>query len=227
MPGRQIFTHGCWTGKRRTLISTASSRNLPNLLDGCLPGRLFQIDGNFGGTADARNVDSEPRPRRSFSCQRSPRHGTPVPFRGLRARGLEIDLEWKDRKPIAAHIHSLAGQEFRFEKRTGVTVRQLGNPISVTEHANDVLSFTAYRTEITKFTSQIDVGLPVRTSLAAVTDNPDSARAFPLQRFAATHGVAPAASMQPAEARAQIALLTEIGTEMNNCMLYTKYSISL
>ena len=116
----------------------------PNLLDACWPGRLFQIDGNFSGTAGIAEMllqshGGEHVVQLLPALPEAWKTGT---FRGLRARGgFEINLAWEDRKPVEAQVLSLAGKEFRFKKCEGLKVRDNVNDVAIYEHAAGYLFF--------------------------------------------------------------------------------------
>jgi len=98
-------------------ISRLIGRNaFPNMMDGCWPGRLFQIDGNFGGTAGVAEM--------LLQSHRTTGDGVPVidllpalpadwksgRAKGLGARGgFEVDMQWTDGTLTEAVIRSRAG----------------------------------------------------------------------------------------------------------------------
>lgn len=121
------------------------SRNtFPNLLDACFPGRLFQIDGNFCGTAGiAEMLLQSHGPARVVQLLPAlPAAWKTGSFRGLRARGaFEIDLTWEDGAPVEGQVLSLAGKEFRIKNCDGLKVHANGNEVPVHEHAAGYLFF--------------------------------------------------------------------------------------
>ncbi len=114
-------------------INRLIGRNaFPNLMDACWPGRLFQIDGNFGGTAGIAEMLLQ-----SHETAKSEKQGDEIPVirllpalpspwgtgsvTGLKARGgFVVDIEWKDGKLVRSVVHSLAGKPcvFRYGDKT-------------------------------------------------------------------------------------------------------------
>jgi len=126
-------------------LSRLIGRNaFPNLMDACWPGRVFEIDGNLGGTAGiAEMLLQSHGPEHVVRLLPAlPEAWKTGSFRGLRARGaFEIDLAWKDGKPLEARVLSLAGNDFRIKKREGLKVRDNANDVAVHEHASGYLFF--------------------------------------------------------------------------------------
>ena len=131
--------------KAHTYLRRLLGRNtFPNLLDACFPGRLFQIDGNFGGTAGiAEMLLQSHGPERVVQLLPAlPEAWKTGSFRGLRARGgFEIDLVWEDGAAVEGQVLSLAGRDFRHKKCDGLKIRENGNDVPVREHVAGYLFF--------------------------------------------------------------------------------------
>ncbi|MBS1797937.1 MAG: glycoside hydrolase family 95 protein [Acidobacteria bacterium] len=102
-------------------------RTYPNMFDAHPP---FQIDGNFGGA----NGIAEMLVQNRLVGETTEIHLLPAlpkafpngRVRGLRARGgFEIDLEWKNGKPVRTRIRSLLGRKYRLISDFGFRISDL------------------------------------------------------------------------------------------------------
>jgi len=103
----------------------------PNLMNACWPGRVFQIDGNFAGTAGVAEMLLQSQGGTASLAAGGTIHLLPAlpgawnqgSFQGLRARGgFVVDAAWKDGKVAAYKIR--ATQDGPLKLRIGERVIQ-------------------------------------------------------------------------------------------------------
>ena len=74
-----------------------SANAYPNLWNGCWPGRVFQIDGNFGITAGATEMLLHSHAGEIHLLPALPKAWATGSVSGLRARGdFTVDIHWKE-----------------------------------------------------------------------------------------------------------------------------------
>lgn len=87
-----------------------SENGMPNLMDGYDRGKVFQIEGNFGGTAGVAEMLLQSHADEIHLLPALPDAWPTGSVIGLKARGAYVvDMEWADGKLSKAVIHSLAG----------------------------------------------------------------------------------------------------------------------
>jgi len=119
-----------------------SANAYPNLWNGCWPGRVFQIDGNFGITAGAIEMLLQSHAGEIHLLPALPKAWATGSVKGLRARGgFEVDMQWKAGKLSAATIRSEKGNVCRLHTSVPVAVRNRGKTIATNEIEKGIITF--------------------------------------------------------------------------------------
>ena len=93
----------------------------PNLFNACWPGRTFQIDGNFGGTAGIAEMLLQSHTGEIHLLPALPDAWLAGHVKGLCARGgFVVDIEWEDRAMSRVKILSKARSDCRIRYKSKV-----------------------------------------------------------------------------------------------------------
>lgn len=94
----------------------------PNLFNACWPGRVFQIDGNFGGTAGIAEMLLQSHAGEIHILPALPDAWPAGHAKGFCARGgFVVDIEWENRALSRLKILSKAGSDCRIRYKSKVT----------------------------------------------------------------------------------------------------------
>jgi alpha-L-fucosidase 2 len=86
-------------------------------------GSIFQIDGNFGGTAAIAEMLLQSHEGETAFLPALPKAWPTGKIQGLRTRsGLEVDVVWKDGAPISAELRAKRSGEQRLRAPAGYTI---------------------------------------------------------------------------------------------------------
>jgi alpha-L-fucosidase 2 len=99
-----------------------------NLMNACWPGRLFQIDGNFSGTAGIAEMLLQSHAGSIHLLPALPKSWPDGKVTGLRARGsCEVDIYWRGGRLTRALVKALSGGKVQIryegEQRTANVAR--------------------------------------------------------------------------------------------------------
>ena len=93
----------------------------PNLFNACWPNRVFQIDGNFGGTAGIAEMLLQSHAGEIHLLPALPETWPAGEVKGLCARGgFVVDLEWENQALSQVKLFSKAGRDCKIRYRNKV-----------------------------------------------------------------------------------------------------------
>ena len=119
-----------------------SANAYPNLWNGCWPGRVFQIDGNFGITAGAIEMLLQSHAGEVHLLPALPKAWASGSVRGLRARGgFEVDIEWKAGELTKALIRSKKDNVCRLRTSVPVVLESRGKKIKMDKIEEGLIAF--------------------------------------------------------------------------------------
>ncbi len=121
-----------------------SANAYPNLWNGCWPGRVFQIDGNFGIAAGAIEMLLQSHAGELHLLPALPAAWATGSVNGLRARGgFEVDMEWRAGELVKAAIRAKGDRSCRVRTSVPVTVEDRGRKIKTDRIEGGCVVFVA------------------------------------------------------------------------------------
>ena len=124
------------------LVRLISRNAMPNLWNGCFPGRLFQIDGNLAGSAGIAEMLVQSHGGEINLLPALPKAWPGGRVRGLRCRGgFVVDIEWRDGRLVAADVTSGAGGRCRVRSAAPLTATSGGQRVEAARPEPRVCEF--------------------------------------------------------------------------------------
>jgi alpha-L-fucosidase 2 len=141
----------------QNLVELLKSSTGPNLFDlhPASPEPVFQIDGNFGGTAGVAEMLLQSHGRETHLLPALPSAWPDGEVTGIRARGgLTVDVEWRRGRLASAVLRPSADRVVRVRSRTPVSVACGGSPVRTVPLTAELFEFEAEGGRIYHLTGQ-------------------------------------------------------------------------